>query len=786
MAPSPPIWPPSSRRLGGAAGLDGDPEGGLGLDSLAAVELKGRVERDFGVDLPLADLLGPSSVERLKDEILSRLDRAAASSAAPESAAVLPPSGEFPLSHGQQALWFLYRLAPESAAYNLWVAARLGPQSDPALLRRGIAALVERHPALRTVFGERDGEPFQRIEPRSELAWKEVDAAGWDERELRVRVREEAERSFDLELGPPLRLCLWYRGPGDALVLLVIHHLIGDFWSLALAARELAALCAPAALGPPPASTFAGHVESERRRLASAAGEELWGYWREKLSGGLPTLSLPTDRPRPPVQGYRGAAHLRFLSPQIAERLPGLARRGATQFVVLLSAYAALLAQRTGQRDLLIGSPAASRRDPALADVFGYFVNPLVLHADLVGDPRFTEILERLQAEAVAALEHQDFPFALAAQRLGVEHDPSRSPVFQTLFSFHRAPAGTAPQIAGLALGVDGQRLRLGGLELESFAVETRSSQLDLSLAMAEVEGGLAVQWRYDSDLFDPVTVERLAGQLEVLLEALAEDPARRLSELPVGSAAERAQLLYEWNDTAQLSAGAATLGGRLAAAAAAWPHQTAVVAGDAGMTYTELLARGAALGRKLEALGVEVEDEVGVLLGPSLELPVALLAVLGAGAAHLPLDPSYPAERLALMLEDARPAVVLTTSGLLGRLPAGPWRPLCMDGLEPAGGADSPPALPSRAFPESLAYVIYTSGSTGRPKGVQIPHSAIVNFLQSMAARPGLSPDDVLLAVTPLSFDICALEIFLPLLTGARVVLAPREVSGDGLCWPG
>jgi amino acid adenylation domain-containing protein len=802
-----------------AAALDPEqPLTGQGLDSLTAVELQSGVESELGLAVPVSSLLEGATLRDLAGNALAGLEGPGGDSAAEEVSPIPagPAAGDHPLSPGQKALWFLERLAPEAAAYNIAAAARVSGDLDVAALRHALVRLVERHPSLRTTFPALQGEPVQRVAPAALAAegFELVEEqAPEDEAELAARLAGEAHRPFDLAAGPLLRVRALRRSEGGHALLVVVHHLVADFWSLAQIAGDLGRLYSAERAGEAAAVLatvplrYTDWVRWQEARLAGPVGERLRAFWLRQLCGHLPALDLPADRPRPPVQTYRGAEQTLIAGPALAAGLEALGRRrdrrGATLYMTLAAAFQALLGRYTGQEDVLIGSPAAGRGRPELREVVGYFAGPLVLRGDLSGDPPFEALLDRVRRAALDAFAHAEYPFERIVEALQPERDPSRSPVFQVLFTFQSAPPFAPPALASFALGLPGAALELGDqvgdLTLEPLPVERRAAPFDLSLQAAVIERGgegeLALALQYNTDLFEAATAGRLLGHLTSLLAGIVERPETPLSALPLLPEAERRQILEEWNATAAEIPAEALLHRLFEAQARRVPGNPAVSCEGRSWTYAELDARAERLAGCLRRLGVGPDVPVGLCAERSPEMVAGLLGVLKAGGAYVPLDPSYPRERLTWMLEDAWRDVaspVLLTQESLRQAAAGMAaaaakevqilaldEPGVLDG-EPVEGTDS--AGLAAPLPESLAYVIYTSGSTGRPKGVQIPHRAVVNFLLSMAGRPGLGEGDTLLAVTTLSFDIAGLEIYLPLSVGARIELASREVAGDGL----
>jgi amino acid adenylation domain-containing protein len=776
----------------------------IGVDSLAAVELKMRIEEGLGISVPLAEILGGMRLGDLADRLAAALATSTtAAAAAPETvaAAALAASpaaaGEvdeaLPLSHGQRALWFVERLAADAGAYNLAAAARLLGELDLDALRRALRRLAERHAALRTTFHELDGEPYQRVRPSLEPELAAADASAWDDEELQRHLSEVAYRPFALAAASAWRVAAFSRSAHDHVLLLAVHHLVVDLWSLAILVGDLGALYgeetggAPACLQPVRAS-FADQVRREAARLCGPRGEELWEHWRQRLTGDLPALELPLDHPRPPAQTYRGALRRLAFDEGSAGELRGVAgARHATPFTILLAVFQTLLHRYTGQRDVLVGTPTAGRDAARLRDVVGYFVNPVALRATFAGGATFDEVAAAAGRTVTAALADGDYPFSLLAQRLQPRRDPSRSPIFQVLFSLHRSRCGAAG-LAGLAAGLSGLPLACGGLALEGLALDERRVPLDLAFNLAEVGDGLAVGLEYNVDLFDGTTIERFLGHFRNLVAAALADPGSRIADLPMLAAAEEAEILALGTGPAAPGQ-AAFVPALVEAQVERRPQAIAVVHRGREWSYRELGARAAEVARTLAALGVGPEVRVGVALERSPELVAVLLGVLEAGGAYVPVDPSHPAERSAAILEDAGVAVLIAHPGPAERLgKARPGLGAAVLLVDEHGTLVAPPARaaslprPGRALvdPDQLAYLLYTSGSTGRPKGVEVSHRALATFLRSMQERPGFSPLDTLVAVSTVAFDIAGLEIFLPLIAGGRLVVADRETAVD------
>ncbi|HVR07571.1 MAG TPA: amino acid adenylation domain-containing protein, partial [Thermoanaerobaculia bacterium] len=803
----------------------------LGVDSLAAAEIAGAIEAELGVRVSLAGLIEGASLAGLAGEIARELaGRDAGRTMAGELAAGgAEPPGRHAVSQGQRALLLLDRLVlGGNPAYVMAGAARVLGGWDRDRFARALTGIVARHAALRTTFVAADGDFARQVHATGSWQLVEQDATGWREAALAGAMAEAAQRPFDLERGPLLRAAVFACTGGRRLLVLAVHHLVADFASVGVLLRDLAALYgrdgAPgrrAGLSPAAAS-YGAYVRAQEAELAGPEGERLRSYWHRELGGAdgtgreLPVLSLPADRPRPPVPSFGGGTRRLRLSRELGERLQALgSAAGATRFMTLLAGFVALLHRHGGQPQVLVGTPASGRGRPERAGLVGYLVNPVVVRGDAAGDPTFTELLGRVRQSALGAFAHQEYPLARLAEELGGERDGSRSALFQAMFVLYRERGPGEAGLAALALGEAGARLALGGLALESVALPRRSAQFDLTLQMADLGPGLLGALQYNSDLFDGATAQRLAGHLSTLLAAVAagaRDGAghgaqRRLGDLPLLAAGERQQLL-EWNGTAAACGPPACLHELIAAQARRTPDAVAVEAAAAGsteedggawesLTYHELNARAERLAGVLRRLGVGPETVVAVCAERSAALMVGLLGILKAGGAYLPLDPGYPPERLRYMLRDSGAPVLLAQERLraavVSRLQAPPGGTVWLDGGAADGGAadggeetDGAAAGGSAAggssaggsgaaagMADGLAYVIYTSGSTGRPKGTMNTHRGIVNRLLWMQERFGLGPDDRVLQKTPASFDVSVWELFWPLLAGARLVMA-------------
>jgi amino acid adenylation domain-containing protein/non-ribosomal peptide synthase protein (TIGR01720 family) len=679
----------------------------------------------------------------------------------------------FPLSFAQQRLWFLNNFEPESPEYNIPQAFRIEGDLDPEVMQRALREIVRRHETLRTTFRSVEGAPEQILAQVIDMEVPFLDARkratdAWAEA-MRLAAAD-AKEPFDLTLGPLMRARLFRTGERQYLLYYNVHHIAYDGWSQGIFARELAAIYDAFAAGEPSPLPelpvqYLDFALWQREWLQGEVLERQLAHWRRQLAS-VPPLEMPTDRPRPPVRTHDGAAVPLALGRTLADQLKAFAQReSSTLFIVLTAAFKALLHHWTTQEDIAVGTLIANRRRPEVEGLIGFFANTLVLRTDLSGDPTFGELLRREREVSLDAHAHQDVPFEKLVEELNPPRDLARTPLFQAMLILLNAP---------------GEALELPGLKLQPMAIDSRTSKMELTLYLTETPGGLDGFVEYNSDLFDLSTMVRLLDHYRRVLETVVADPAVRLSELSLLSDDERRRALVDWNATAA-EPPAMTLHGWIEERVRQTPEAIAVEFEDSRLTYSELDARANRLARHLRGLGVGPDILVGLAMERSIDMVVGVLAVLKAGGGYVPIDPEYPKERLTHMFEDSRVPVLLTQVPLLERLPEHGAVVVAVDRDGEAIAKESAEPVESGATLGNLAYVIYTSGSTGKPKGVQIPHSAVVNFLNSMSKKPGLTSADTLLAVTTLSFDIAGLELYLPLVCGARLLLVSRETTQAG-----
>jgi amino acid adenylation domain-containing protein/non-ribosomal peptide synthase protein (TIGR01720 family) len=746
----------------------------LGGHSLLATQVISRVRETFRVEVPVRKMFERATVAGLAESIEQTMGTGQNPDALPIER--LPEGSGMPLSFAQQRLWFLDQLEPGSAVYNVPATVRLKGALNVEALEESLNKIVERHENLRTIFVNAEGQAVLEILPTLALTLplKDLSTLPEAEREAEAArlIKEEARRPFELSQAPLLRASLLRLSADEHIILLTMHHIIADGWSMGVLLREMAAFYEafiaerPATLPELPIQ-YKNFAAWQRQWLRGEVLDTQLAYWKEQLADAPPVLTLPMDRPRSSVQTYSGATEPFMLSKESSEALKSLSQgAGATLFMTLLASFNLLLHLYSHQSDILLGSPIAGRSRLEAEPLIGLFLNTLVLRTHISASDSFRQLLSHLREVSLAAYAHQHLPFEKLVEELQPAREMSHTPLFQVMFIWQNAPM-TVPELAGL--------------EVRALEMGSRSTRYDLTLSMEETsEGALRGLLDYNAELFDETTIKRMVGHFETLIESIITNPEARLSDLQWLTTAETEQLVREWNETESDYPHELCLHQLFERQAELSPHAVAVVFQDEQISYAELNRKANQLAHYLQTVGVGPESLVGICIERSLEMMVGLLGILKAGGAYLPLDPHYPQERLSFMLTDADVKVLLTQDALLTSLPEHEAEVVCLDTDWQRVAEHSSDNPSSAVTAENLAYVIYTSGSTGRPKGVCISHHNLLNFLSAMQQRPGLSPSDILLAVTTLSFDIAALELFLPLSLGARVVIASREEAMD------
>ena len=701
--------------------------------------------------------------------LMSRLKQQRA--AEREGAQAIPRRGaaaHYPLSFAQQRLWFLEQLEPDGP-YKVPAAFRLRGPLQVAALERSVNEIISRHEVLRTTFAEIEGRPVQIAAPRLTLSIPVEDLSRLPEVERAERVKRTAarlrEQPFDFALGPLVGAALVRLAEEEYHFWFLMHHIVSDGWSIGVLLKELSAAYEAFAAGRQPELPklpiqYADFAVWQREWLQGDTLRRQMKYWKERLSK-VPMLELPTDRPRPPVQSYRGASLTHLIDLGLTGRLKALARReSVTPYMFLLAVFKTLLGRYTRQDDIVVGTPVANRNRTELEPLIGFFVNTLVLCTDLSGDPTFRELLGRVRDVTLGAFAHQDVPFEKLVEELQPERDTSRTPLFQVMFSLQNAPLPP---------------LRMGDIEISLLDDETEVSPFDLSFDVTERADGLLCTLEYNTDLFDGATVRRMLKHFAVLLDAAVTDPSASLSALPLLTDEERHELLFQWNETRRDFPRDRCVHELFEEQVARAPEAVALVCGGERLTYAELNARANRLARHLRACGVGAEARVGILLERSVEMAVALLAILKAGGGYVAFDPSYPAERLRYMLEDSGVTLLLTQQNVMPNDFQG--RPIFLDAERDAIAERDTQNVQSGADPSNIVYLVYTSGSTGRPKGIVIEHRSLVNAAYGFINNHRMTERDRLLQFASLSFDVAAEEFVSAWLSGGCIVMRPEAV---------
>ncbi|MEH2279378.1 MAG: amino acid adenylation domain-containing protein [Nostoc sp.] len=696
-----------------------------------------------------------------KSEILAFLEEAkSATDSSFEPIPFIERSGELPLSFAQQRMWFLYQLESQSPFYNEGFQLRVQGVLNVAVLGQSINEIIQRHEILRTTFPAVDGKPLQVISPSLALAIPVLDLQGLKESEVQQIVTKEARQPFDLNNGPLLRVTLLRLGSESHLLVLIMHHIITDGWSMGIFIQELSLLYRAFTLNSPlllpelPIQ-YANFAVWQRQWLTEEIQKHQLNYWKQQLAGATPLLELPTDKPRPAVQTFCGATQEFQIDRNLSEQIKIFSQQsGATLFHTLLAAFVVLMFRYSGQDDICIGSPIANRNRKEIESLIGFFVNTLVLRHQIEGNPSFSEFLSQVRQVATSAYTHQDVPFEQVVEALQPERSLSYNPLFQVVFVLENFLLDT---------------LELPDVTMTPQFIERGTSQFDLTLAVWDTKEGLMGSWEYNNDLFEPDTIARMTSHFQTLLAAIIVNPNQPIGELPLLNQQERHQLLVEWNDTYTPYPKSKCIHELFEEQVEKTPNAVAVIYEDKSLTYQQLNDRANQLAHYLQTLGVGAEVLVGICVERSPLMLVGLLGILKAGGAYVPLDPAYPQERLAFMLEDAQVSVLLTQENLVPRLPPHQAQVVCLDSNR-ANFSTSKENLPHTATTGNLAYVIYTSGSTGRPKGVQIEHQGLLNLVFWHQQAFAVSSLDRVTQVAGVAFDACGWEIWPYLTTGASI----------------
>ncbi|WP_258005901.1 non-ribosomal peptide synthetase, partial [Cylindrospermopsis raciborskii] len=750
----------------------------LGGHSLLATKLVSRIREEFNVALPLRSIFEYSTIARLGDEIDCLID-VNTTKTGPEDIIPVSNRENLPLSFSQSRLWFLDLLGKENAAYNISVAFRLEGDLNVDALQESWQNIIQRHEVLRTTFDNVQGSPIQIVHDWSELKLTIRNLSCLDfqtqQETLRKSIQEVVITPFNLNQLPLLRIHLYQLSADVSVLLLVIHHIIADGWSLGVMVKELSlfytAICQRNIPSIPPLSIQYGDFANWQREVFQKTQLPIQlAYWKQKLTGANQILELPTDYPRSPIPSYQGSAVNFAINPQTTQEFKKLCEsQGATLFMGLLAVFSILLMRYSGQEDLLIGTPIANRNRKQTEDLIGFFVNTLVIRNNLSGNPNFINLLSITKEETLQAYAHQDVPFEKIVEEINPQRNLSQHPLFQVMFVWQNAPMN---------------KLELPNLQLSPWRLEQRLAKFDLTLLMTETEQGIDGTWEYRTDLFAPETINRMIGHFETLLKGIIAEPQKPITHLPILTSHEKNQLLFQWNQTQfeyPLYQQNKCLHQLFELQVEKTPNNVAVVFKNQSLTYFQLNQRANQLAHYLQSRGVRPDVLVGICMERSLEMVIGLLGILKAGGAYVPMDSNYPRERLDFMLVDAGISLLLTQENqvtTLDILP--PHQIICLDKEWQVIAQEDTHNPSTNLVVENLAYLIYTSGSTGQPKGVMISHSAICNHMLWMQKTFSFGEREKVLQKTPFSFDASVWEFYAPLLTGGQLIIAEKDGHKD------
>lgn len=691
----------------------------------------------------------------------------------------------YPLSPGQEAMWLIWKIAPESVAYNIFITAKIHAYLEIAVVNRVWQKIIEKHPILRTTYTSYEGKPVQQVNQQENFKVEVIDASDWSEDELVEKIYAIADRPFNLEKDSVLRVNLFTRSAEEHILLLTMHHIASDMWSYDLLLREFQALypgeveqvsqpqteAAPDSLNEN--KTYANFLQWQAEMLSGTRGEKLWQYWQQQLAGELPVLHLLPDKPRPPVKTYQGASYIVKLDEQLTEKLGHLASASNTSlYQILLTAFYVQLYRYTNQTDILIGSPMRGRTAKEFKEIVGYFSNLTVLRVSVQENATFTELLAQVGKIVRQAQKHQDYPFSWLADKLQPQRDTSRSPLCQVSFAWQ---AQTWCEAKNNSL-----HLQKSVMQMEPYLLGQRGAHLDLSLMVREAQGVLEPCWQYNTDLFDTATIERMAKHFVRLLNSIVLNPQQPISQLPMLTEFEQQQLLFEWNNTQADYPLDKCIHQLFEEQVERTPDNIAVVFEDQQLNYRELNARANQLAHYLQNLGVGPDVLVGICVERSLEMIVGLLGILKAGGGYVPLDPAYPQERLDFMLGESQAQVLLTQSPLAARFTHHdiPVVYLDSDWQKIAEFEEENPENTTTA--KNLIYTIFTSGSTGKAKGVAIEHRQLLNYLNGIQERCLSKPGGQFALVSTFAADLGNTVIFPSLINGGCLHLLSEARTTD------
>lgn len=687
-----------------------------------------------------------------------------------------------PMSKGQESLWFVHQNEPDTAAYNIASAFHIFTPINVDAFQRALNNCVQRHAILRTRYNIENDTNSQIIHATASVDIISYDAKALTENELQLKIAADYQQPFDLTQLPLMRAHLYHVDNEQSIFMLVIHHIAFDAWSLWILMEELSEIYQSlvenrATALPPQAVAYSQFSQQQSSLLSTKQGDELKQYWLNKLKGDLHPLTLNISKPRPRIHTFNGASHYFELPSSLIEGLTAQAKKhGVTPFTFLLTVYAVLLQRHSGQDDICIASPTSGRNDPAFLRTIGYFVNPVILRSQLHNNPRFSDLLDKMNHTVLEALEHQEYPFSAVIEALNPKRDSSYTPLSQVSFVFQKTQSDGLN--SAWTPGKEGPKIRWAGMEVAQYPLDQQEGQFELELEIVDSQNGLFGIFKYNTDLFTAANIEMLEQHFCMLVTGAVENPESTIAQLPLLTQEEKHQQLIEWNSTQVQYPDHISLHGLIEQQVNKTPQQTAVVFESQSLTFTELNSRANQLAHYLISQGVTLETKVGVCMNRSIEMVVSLLAIIKAGGAYVPVDPNYPRARVEFMFGDINSPILLTQSDLVESLPKTDSQVVAVDTLSLSEFSSKNPDV--NIQPENLAYMIYTSGSTGNPKGAMNTHAGICNRLLWMQAEYQLDSSDRILQKTPFSFDVSVWEFFWPMMTGACLVVAKPDGHKD------